>query len=372
MTATMDTTQPNVEDPGPAVEALAGRLFESAVGAIELLNIHLGTALGLYRRLADEGPLTSAELADRTGLDERYVREWLQAQAVSGFVTIDGPDVTTARFALPPTTTEVLLNELSPAYLAPLGNLLASTGAMVPALTEAFRTGAGVPYAAYPGGVAAQAALNRPGFTNDLVTQWLPAVPDIAARLADPGARLRVADLGCGAGWAAIAVAKAYPHVRIDGYDADDESIALARANAAEHGVGARVMFEVCDLTEPDANTPKYDLALLFECLHDFAYPDRVLAATRTQLATGGSVLVMDENTDDELVPASENPVQRLFANISPLWCLPQGRFGESNRPVGTVLRASRLRELAQAAGFSQVQVLPIEHPFFRFYRLDA
>jgi len=372
MTATIDTTNPTADDPGTAIEALAGRLFESAVGAIELLNVHLGATLGLYRHLADEGPLTSSELAGRAGLDERYVREWLQAQAVSGFITIDGPDVTTARFALPPAATEVLLHELSPAYLAPLSNLLASTGAMMPALTEAFRTGAGVPYAAYPGAVAAQAALNRPGYTNDLVTQWLPAVPDIAARLADPGNRLRVADLGCGVGWAAIALAEAYPHVRVDGYDADDESIALARANAAEHGVATRVRFEVGDLSEPDANTPRYDLALLFECLHDVAYPDRVLAATREQLATGGSVLVMDENTDDELVAASENPVQRLFANISPLWCLPQGRFGDDNRPVGTVLRAGRLRELAEAAGFSQVTVLPIEHPFFRFYRLDA
>src|SRR6185369_6617089 len=120
--------------------------------------------------------------------------EWLQGQAVSGFVAVDGPDVATATFTLPPGMDAVLLDELSPAYLAPLATMLISVGRIMPELVDAFRTGRGVPYAAYPDAVAAQAALNRPAYNGDLVTQWLPAVPDVAARLT---AGARVADLGC-------------------------------------------------------------------------------------------------------------------------------------------------------------------------------
>jgi SAM-dependent methyltransferase len=367
MTATINT-QPQ-SDAGAAIEALAGRLMQSAVGALELCNVYLGHTLGLFRHLDDAPGQTSAELAARAGLDERYVREWLQAQAVSGFVAIDGDDVRTARYALPPGTAAVLLDELSPAYLAPLASLLASTAGVLPALVEAYRTGAGVPYAAYPGAVPAQAALNRPAYVNDLVANWLPVLPEVVARLADRNTPARVADLGCGAGWAGIALAIAYPGVRVEGYDADEESIALARRNAAEAGVADRVTFEVCDLSEPGDGLA-YDLVLMFECLHDLAYPDRVLASARSTLAEGGTMLVLDEATDDALVAPSEDPVQRLFANISPLWCLPQGRIPADAYPVGTVLRAGRLQELAADAGFGHVDVLPIEHPVFRFYRL--
>jgi SAM-dependent methyltransferase len=373
MTTTIE--QPDCETAeatGAAIEALAGRLFGSAVGALELCNIHLGARLGLFRELAQSDPLTAAELADRTGLDKRYIQEWLQAQAVSGFVTIDGTDVTTASFTVAPGVAQVLVDELSPAYLAPLGSMLAAVGAVLPDLADAFRTGAGVPYAAYPGAVQAQAALNRPAYATDLVGQWLPAVPDVAARLADPDAQLHVADLGCGAGWAAISLAEAFPHLQVDGYDADEESIALARRNAADRGVADRVRFEVCDLSAPDAATPRYDLALMFECLHDFSYPQRILTATRAQLANGGTVIVLDEHTDNELVAPTDDPVQRLFANVSPLWCLPQGRTEPDADPVGTVIRPGRLRQMAADAGFGHADVLPIEHPFFRFYRLSA
>jgi SAM-dependent methyltransferase len=349
------------------VEAVVGRLLTAGVGAIELCNIYLGSTLGLYRHLA-AAPATSAELAARAGVDERYVREWLQGQATSGFVAVDGPDVTTATFTLPAGMDAVLLDELSPAYLTPLAALLISVGRVMPELVDAFRSGDGVPYAAYPEAVAAQAALNRPAYHGALVSQWLPAMPDVAARLA---AGARVADLGCGVGWAAIALAQAYPDIRVDGYDADEESIAIARRNAAAHGVDDRVRFEVCDLSAPDPDTAGYDVVLMFECLHDMAYPDRVLASTRAQLADGGTLLVMDEATDDELVAPTEDPIQRLFAGISPLWCLPQGRTAPDAHPVGTVLRTSRLRELATSAGFTTVNVLPIAHPLFRFYRLE-
>jgi SAM-dependent methyltransferase len=349
-----------------AVEALAGRLFVTGVEALELANIYLGHTLGLYVALADV-PITGAELAARTGLDERYVREWLQAQAVSGFVTVEAAKT----YALAAGVREVLVDDLSPAYLAPLGQCLAALGGVLPRLAEAFRTGEGVPYSAYgPDAVSAQATLNRPAYTNDLVATWLPALPELHARLSDAGNPARVADLGCGAGWASIELAKAFPHLSIDGLDADEASIAQARSNAAAQGVDKQVNFEVRDLAAATSDAVSYDVVLLFECLHDMAYPDRVLRNVRQQTIDGGWVIVMDEAVDEELVAPSDDPVQRFFANASPLWCLPQGRPAPDADPVGTVMRPAALRALAAEAGFTQVDVLPIEHPFWRFYRL--
>ena len=334
---------------------------------MELSTIYLGHTLGLYDALAAAGPLTTPELAIRTGLDERYVEEWAQAQAVSGFVAVEaGGD---PAYRLAPGVREVLVDELSPAYLAPLAQCLAAVGAVLPQLATAFRTGDGVPYAAYgPDAVSAQAALNRPAYANDLVGGWLPALPDLAARLADPVRPARVADLGCGAGWASIELAKAYPHLPIDGFDADEASIAEARRNAAAHRVTERVRFEVCDLADPADQ--RYDVVLLFECLHDMAYPDRVLRNVRAAVADDGWVVVMDEAVDEKLVAPTEDLVQRFFANASPLWCLPQGRMAPDARPVGAVMRPDTLRSLAAEAGFAAVDVLPIAHPFWRFYRL--
>jgi SAM-dependent methyltransferase len=349
------------------VEALVGRVLTAGVEAMELSNLYLGHKLGLYGALAEIGPLTAPQLATRTGLDQRYVEEWVQAQAVSGFVAVDIAG--TPAYRLAPGVREVLVDELSPAYLAPLAQCLAAVGAVLPQLATAFRTGAGVPYAAYgPDAVSAQAALNRPAYANDLIGGWLPELPDLAARLADPARPAEVADLGCGAGWASIELAKAYPHLRIDGFDADEASIVDARRNAAAYGVTERVRFEVCDLADPADR--RYDVVLLFECLHDMAYPDRVLRNVRSAVADDGWVVVMDEAVDDELVAPTDDPVQRFFANASPLWCLPQGRTAPDARPVGAVMRPDALRSLAAGAGFPAVDVLPIAHPFWRFYRL--
>ena len=334
---------------------------------MELSTIYLGHTLGLYDALAAAGPLTTPELAIRTGLDERYVEEWTQAQAVSGFVA--------SRLAATPRTGSRpgcgrCSSTNCPRRTSPRSpTCLAAVGAVLPQLATAFRTGDGVPYAAYgPDAVSAQAALNRPAYANDLVGGWLPALPDLAARLADSVRPARVADLGCGAGWASIELAKAYPHLRIDGFDADEASIAQARRNAAAHGVTERVRFEVCDLADPADH--RYDVVLLFECLHDMAYPDRVLRNVRTAVADDGWVVVMDEAVDEELVAPTEDLVQRFFANASPLWCLPQGRTAPDARPVGAVMRPDTLRSLAAEAGFAAVDVLPIAHPFWRFYRL--
>lgn len=349
-------------------EEVATRVLTAALGATEISNVYLGDRLGLYRTLADSAPLSSAGLADASGCDERYVREWLQSQVVSGFVTTSSDDLTTAEFALAAGVRDVLVDELSPMYVAPLGTATAATGAVLPALLAAFRTGASVPYATYPGAISAQAALNRPAFVHELVPTWLPAIPGLVERLSDTQRPARVADFGCGSGWSTIEIAKAFPYSELAGFDADPASIEAARGHATEQGVSDRVAFHVHDLAKPVPSS--YDVIFLFECLHDMGYPEQVLRTARGALSDGGSVIVMDEAVDETLVAPTDDVIQRFFANISPLWCLPQGRDVADMDPVGTVMRPARLRELATGAGFGTSEVLGIEHPFFRFYRL--
>src|SRR6201993_3071765 len=165
-----------------AIAARAGRIFSTGVGAAELCTAYLGIHLGFYRSLADS-PATPAALAERTGCDERYLREWLTAQAVAGLLTAAGPDPASAEFALAEGTYEVLVDETSPTYLGGLADVLAAVGRVLPMLADAYRTGAGVPYAAYgPDGVSAQSALNRPALVNALAAHWVAQISDVLGR----------------------------------------------------------------------------------------------------------------------------------------------------------------------------------------------
>jgi 2-polyprenyl-3-methyl-5-hydroxy-6-metoxy-1,4-benzoquinol methylase len=272
------------------------------------------------------------------------------------------------RFSLAPGVRQTLLEEIGPFYSGGMPAIAVAVGRAFPHVEAAFRTGAGVPYVEYgPEAVTAQAALNRPAYVNSLVAEWLPALPDVEARLV---AGARVADVGTGAGWSAIELAKVYPAIRIDGYDNDEDSISRARRNAAEHGVSDRVDFEVRDIGEIAALGARYDLITFFECLHDLSHPVDALVAARQSLAPGGAVLVMDENVDETLV-APGDAVQRFFAAASVIWCTPQGRVDANSEVIGAVMRPARLQELAANAGFATVDILPIQHPFWRFYRLN-
>jgi len=353
------------------IEELVGRLFMEGVGTMHVMSVYLGVKLGLFKALTDGGPQTAAELANATGLDAWYVREWLQAETVAGLVTADAEDLTTAAFTAADGVRETLVEETSPAYLGGLTFAASAAGQVLPDLVDAFRTGAGVPYTRYgPEAIKAQAALNRPAFVNELAASWLPAVPDVLGRLQDSKNPARVADVGCGVGWASIELAKAFPHIQVDGYDADEDSISEARRNAAEAGVNDRVTFEVVDAKTGGYGDTRYDLILFFECLHDMGRPVEALEQARNAVADGGAVIVMDENVGETIQVG--DPTELFMAACSVLWCLPQSRVEPDCQAPGTVMRPDTFGDIARKAGWSGFDILPIEHPFWRFYRLEG
>ncbi|MGH2450139.1 MAG: methyltransferase domain-containing protein, partial [Candidatus Limnocylindria bacterium] len=261
-------------------EGLAERLGGAALGAYELLTVYLGHKLGLYRALADRGDAAAADLATATGTNERYAREWLEQQAVAGILEVDDAEAAPEerRYRIPRGHDEVLLDPESLAYIVPMARFAVSFTSALPAVEEAFRTGGGVPWTAYGAeGREAQAGANRPQFAHLLGSEWLPAMADVHARLsAEPPAA--VADVACGAGWSSIALARSYPTAAVHGYDVDEASVALARANAAEAGLGDRVRFHARDAGDPEF-AGRYDLVTIFESVHDMSRPVEVLEA---------------------------------------------------------------------------------------------
>ena len=346
-------------------DAFASTIFGSALGYFDILSTYLGVRLGLYQALADGGPATSSELAKRAGVVERYAREWLEQQATRGFLQADLSS-DPPRFSLSPGNAEVLLDRDSLSYLGASVRQLMSLRGVVDHVAEAFRTGGGVPYDAYgTESVDGQGFTNRPLFLTTLPNEWLPAIPDVHARLAaEPPAR--VVDIGCGTGWSSIAIAIAYPKVTVAGFDPDDVSVGRARLNADEAGVGDRARFHAKDAAALDG---PIDFGTAFECIHDMAHPVDVLRAVRAALVDDGSMLVVDERTR-ETFTGEPDELEALFYGWSIFDCLPAGMSDPPSAGTGTVMRASTLAGYAVEAGFSGFEVLPIEHETFRLYLL--
>ena len=351
-------------------DELVGRLFAGTLGMFDVMAVYLGDQLGLYRALRDGGPATPSELAKRAGIDERYAREWLEQQAVTGILDVDnaGAAPEKRRFALPDAYAEPLLNKDSPYSIAPLGRSIVACAKVMPQLMEAFRTGGGVEWAEYgPDMIESQGDFNRPWLLGSFGTEILPAMPDIDARLrADPPAR--VADVACGVGWAAIAIAKAYPKVRVDGFDIDAASIELARQNARDAGVGDRVNFQKLDIAKAEAGA--YDLAVIVEAVHDMTQPIGVLASLRRMLRPDGVALIADEKTADAFTAPADD-IERIYYGFSVFTCLPAAMTERPTEATGTVMRADNMRRLAGEAGFEGFERL--DEPaldMLRFYLL--
>jgi 2-polyprenyl-3-methyl-5-hydroxy-6-metoxy-1,4-benzoquinol methylase len=343
----------------------ADRIFTSALGYFDIASMYLGLRLGLYRTLAEAPSITAAELAAGAGIAERYAREWLEQQTTRGVLVADlaGDE---ARFTLPPGHAEALLDGDSLTFVGATVGQLMSVRNAIGAVEEAFRTGGGVPYEAYGAeSVEGQGGANRPTFLRTLPNEWLPAIPAIHDRLTDREAR--VADIGCGTGWSSIAVARAYPRATVDGFDPGELSVELARNNAASVDVDDRVRFHLADGAALTGGP--YDVAMAFECIHDMARPVDVLRAARDALVEGGSMLVVDERTNETFTGETDER-EAYFYGWSILDCLPVGMYEQPSAGTGAVMRPSTLRRYAEEAGFSRVDILPIEHDAFRLYLL--
>ena len=350
----------------PTAEEFSQRLLDAILGAQFVQAAYLGDRLGYYRALAEAGPLTAPELASRTGTAGRYVREWLEHQAVVGVLTVDDPGAAPddRRFELPAGPAEVLTDPTSPAHVLPMARMAGGLGRHLDDLVEAYRTGAGVSWSEFGEDAReGQGGANRPLFLGALPREYLPSVPDIGAVLSGGG---RIADVGCGVGWSAIGIALAHPSVTVDGYDIDAPSVEVARANALEAGVADRVRFSTDDVTTVSTH---YDLVTAFECIHDMPDPVSVLAAMRRLAGADGVVLVMDENVA-ETFTAPGDDVERLMYGWSITCCLPDGLSTPGSVGTGTVMRPDTLRRYAFEAGFAAVDILPVQDDFFRFYRL--
>lgn len=355
---------------GAVREAFVERITRSCLGFLDVATLYIGLQLGLYRAFAEAGPATTSQLAQRSGTVERYVREWAEQQAVTGLLMVENPGAETMdrRYSLPAAHAEVLLDADSLSFMGPYPMQMLGTIEPLQAVLRSFRQGGGVPYEAYGAncrdGIAAG---NRVAFVNLLGTAWFPAIASLDARLrADPPAR--VADVGCGFGWSSISIARAYPRARVDAFDLDDASIEVARANAISAGVADRVDFQVRDAAEPGLRQ-RYDLVTAFETIHDMARPVEALAAMRGLVSPAGMVLVADERVRDEFT-VDPGDIERLYYGFSVLHCLPAGMASQPSAATGTVMRSTTLRRYALEAGFSDIEILPVEHDFWRFYRL--
>lgn len=349
------------------VEEFAGKLFAACLATMELANVELGVRLGLYGALTTGGPMTAGDLAKAAGIVDRYAQEWLEQQAVAGIVSVDDvakPSVE-RRFSLPKAHAHVLTEDDSEACMKPCAAVVPWAGKALDIMTNEFRNGTGAAFGLFDLHDV-QAAFTRPVFVNHLIQTWLPALPDVQARLAG-GQLVRIAEMGCGEGLAAITIAKAYANVKIDGYDLDDASIARARAEAIEAGVADRVQFELRDASDPSVSG-KYDLVMAIEMVHDVPDPVGILRTMKKLAAETGTVLVVDERTEDSFtVPANE--MERLFYAFSTLHCLAVS-MQQGGAGTGTVMRTDTLRAYATQAGFSKVDVLDVDHPQFRLYQL--
>ncbi len=349
---------------------MVGRIFSSMIGSLEIFHVYLGVRLGLYRVLAEKESLTAGELAKAAGINARYAREWLEEQAVAGFLSVEGDGAETRRYSLPAAHAEVLLDADNLNYMGAAALQIVGVASVMSRLVKAFRTGEGIPYEDYGADIREGiAGANRTMFLNLLGSTWFPKIADVDARLRrEPPAR--VADVGCGTGNSSIAIAKAYPLVRVEGIDLDAASIEEAQTKARAAGVGDRVHFAVRDAGDPSL-AGSFDLVAAFETIHDMTDPVGALKAMREMCADDSVVLVVDERVAEKFT-APGDEIERVMYGFSATHCLAAAMGDPRSAMTGTLMRPSTLRRYAEAAGFDRVEILPIENDVWRFYRLYA
>ncbi len=336
--------------PVPALDmdklnAFVGRFVGDLGAAVHAGMVVIGEKLGLYKALA-EGPANSTELAAKTSTDERYVREWLASQAAGGYIT---HDEATQRFSLSPEQAFTMAMEDSPAYLPGAFQLALGSLAAVPRITEAFRSGAGMGWGEHDSDVIHGCEkFFRPGYAANLVSTWIPAMPDAFAKL-QSGARL--ADVGCGVGASTLLMAAAFPNAQCFGFDYHDKSIEAARAAATRQHLDTRATFQTAAATSFPGKD--YDFITFFDCLHDMGDPVAAAKHVHEALAPNGTWMIVEPFANDQLKD-NLNPVGRVYYSFSTLLCTPCSRSQEGSLCLGAQAGEARIREVVTTAGFTR------------------
>lgn len=343
------------------LEEFVGKVIGDFSGFTATLLAAIGERLGLWKDLAANGPATSAELASRAGINERYAREWLGGMAAAGYLQYDPGS---GEFTMPAEHGPVFAQEGGPVFFG--GAYQMMTAATLPVfedVVEAFRSGGGVPQSSYPDDMWDGLERFTAGwFENHLVQEWLPLLPDVQAAL-ERGAD--VADIGCGRGRALIKLAQEFPESRYVGYDAFEPTVAEAQARAEAAGVGDRVTFEHLDVAK--GIPAQYDVVFTFDVIHDAADPAGIVREIRSSLRPGGSYVCLDINCSDR---AEENvgPLSTFFFGASVFYCMTTS-LAQGGEGLGTLgLPPSKLEALCSDAGFQSVRTVPLENPFNNLY----
>ena len=342
----MGTAPGNAPIDEAKLNAFMGRAVGDMGAAIHAVLVLLGDRLGLYKAMASGGPMTSSELASRTGTAERYVREWLNANAASGYVTYD---VASQKYALPAEQALALAVENSPAFIPGAFQIISACFHDAGKIEQAFRTGEGVGWHEHHHDLFhGTERFFRPGYLANLTTQWIPALDGVEAKLRN-GAK--VADIGCGLGASTIQMAKEYPNSEFFGFDYHEGSIELARGAAKREGVGDRVTFAVAAAKSYPGKD--YDFVAFFDCLHDMGDPAGAAAYVRSTMKPDGTWMIVEPYAEDA-TEANHNPVGRVFYSASTLLCVPASISQEVGAALGAQAGEKRIREVVTTGGFTR------------------
>lgn len=362
MTTTEEATTPAQNEVDiDKLMAFVYRAVDEVGATLNAALVVMGDKLGYYKDLAEHGPSTPTQLADRTGTAEPYAREWLNAQAAGAFVTYDP---STGRYTLPPEQAVALTVEDSPAFLPGFFQIALGTVQGAPHILEAARGGSGFGWHEHNADVHVGCErFFRPGYHAHLVAEWLPALDGVVEKL-QRGAV--VADVGCGHGASTILMAQAFPNSRFVGSDYHEASIAAARERAADAGVADRVSFEVA----PASAFPgeDYDLVTMFDCLHDMGDPVGAAQHVRKALAEDGTWMIVEPMAGDR-VEDNLNPVGRAYYGFSTLLCTPTSLAQDVGLALGTQAGPARIRDVTTAGGFSTFRTVA-ETPFNRVFEV--
>jgi SAM-dependent methyltransferase len=328
------------------LDAFMGKMLNDMGATATAALVLVGDKLGLYKALAEMGPATPKALAERTGTAERYVREWLSAQAAAGYVLYHAENGT---YSMTPEQAVALADESSPAFVAGAFDVLSAMFQDEPKITAAFKSGKGVGWHEHsPCLFRGTERFFRPGYAANLVQNWLPALDGVVAKL-DRGAR--VADVGCGHGASTIVMARAFPKSKFVGFDYHGPSVERAKQSAKEAGVADRCTFEVAPAKSYPGNG--YDLVALFDCLHDMGDPVGAAKHIRESLAPDGTFLLVEPAAADT-VEGNLNPVGRMFYAASTMLCVPASLSQEVGLALGAQAGEARLGEVVTAGGFKR------------------